>query len=675
MLLTVGCNKGSGYKSCEVRSARLWNQAGERVANFIHDEALLLAAAFSPNGGRIVTAGETGVLRFWLPSGQFLFNVKKGSHWVARTNFSPDGKQFLTGGCHPYVDMGQFSPLPFDLCPHDATVDQRADLKVKLYDHRGKLKATLAGWRGLFSPDGQHLLSVGEACNQQRQCQSQLHLWRPDGTAIRSLTLDVNMIDVHFSPDGQFIVVADKSGTATVHNLDGQIVNRFGGFLSYVTSFSLSPDGNRLAMVSCPNGHQGACLERAIHVWDPNGPLLASRQLARVRAPHAQQPSGRASDAVLRYSPRGSFLFASVNGITQPMVWKLGTEALVSLAGSTGRIHQAWFDAGEMRILTNGDQNKSNSQIENRLQLWDIHGQRLKILSARPREGILAMPVSVSGHLIVAGNHEGIVRFWDWNGNDKGQPKGHQANIEFVDRSPIDEASVTIDHNGVALIWDDQMNPLPGIDAAHLNRSVEGDGWNPYRYDETYKVRFTADGQRILIIGPKNMSLWDRKGQNLWDIDADMRDFTLPRMSRDQVLTVRCIERGRGASIGTLSHCYNSMAMLQDLNDGHVTKLDPGTEDEAYVAKAVFNPQGNRIVTVNEDGTTRLWDIRGNLMTELFLPVKAVDFDPKGGQFATLSGDGIVRLWRLWDDVESMIAEAEHRLEVYTGNGLSRPSE
>ena len=74
MLLTVGCDSEPGHQSCASRSARVWTLSGVPGATFTHAEANVVSAAFSPTAHRIVTAGETGTVRFW-PGGSLLFDV------------------------------------------------------------------------------------------------------------------------------------------------------------------------------------------------------------------------------------------------------------------------------------------------------------------------------------------------------------------------------------------------------------------------------------------------------------------------------------------------------------------------------------------------------------------------------------------------------------------------
>ena len=72
--------------------------------------------------------------------------------------------------------------------------------------------------------------------------------------------------------------------------------------------------------------------------------------------------------------------------------------------------------------------------------------------------------------------------------------------------------------------------------------------------------------------------------------------------------------------------------------------------NESYIISVVFSPDGQMIVSGSEDGTVRLWDLKGNLIREPFQheeAVYSVTFSPNGQIIVSGSEDGTVRLWDL----------------------------
>ena len=58
-----------------------------------------MSVAFSPDGTRIVSAGEDGTVRLWTLDGKPAAEPFKGHHGpVSRVAFSPDGKRVASGG-------------------------------------------------------------------------------------------------------------------------------------------------------------------------------------------------------------------------------------------------------------------------------------------------------------------------------------------------------------------------------------------------------------------------------------------------------------------------------------------------------------------------------------------------------------------------------------------------
>lgn len=99
------------------------------------------AVAFSPDGGRIVSAGNNRTLRVWdTQTGRERRTLRGHTGWVACAAFSPDGRAILSGG-------------------HDGT--------VRLWDAAaGTQLMTLRGHAGpvaslSVSPDGGRIISAG----------------------------------------------------------------------------------------------------------------------------------------------------------------------------------------------------------------------------------------------------------------------------------------------------------------------------------------------------------------------------------------------------------------------------------------------------------------------------------------------------------------------------------
>ena len=81
------------------------------------------------------------------------------------------------------------------------------------------------------------------------------------------------------------------------------------------------------------------------------------------------------------------------------------------------------------------------------------------------------------------------------------------------------------------------------------------------------------------------------------------------------------------------------------------------------VSRALFSPDGSRIVTASRDRTARLWDAEGRAVAALRGhdgPVYSAVFSPDGLRVLTASKDGTARVWLV--HTENLLALAEERL-------------
>lgn len=73
------------------------------------------------------------------------------------------------------------------------------------------------------------------------------------------------------------------------------------------------------------------------------------------------------------------------------------------------------------------------------------------------------------------------------------------------------------------------------------------------------------------------------------------------------------------------------------------------TGHQADIRTAVFSPDGQLIATASVDGTAKLWQRDGTLLTTFqghTAAVSVIDFSPDGQTLATASEDGTAKLWR-----------------------------
>ncbi|HLJ55715.1 MAG TPA: AAA-like domain-containing protein [Chthonomonadaceae bacterium] len=192
-------------------------------------------AAFSPDASRIVTAAEDGHVRLWTcPEGKFVREIAAHAGGANSAFFSPDGGKIVTAG---------------------------RDGAVRIWD------ATEGALRRTLLPAG-------------RRTGPKPPLDYPAMAA--------------FSPDGQFVVSADRDHLAYVWRVaDGALVHTLAGPTGAVTCAAFSPDGTQIA---------GSSVDRSAYIWD-----IAHVQSATVQPYYRLRHNPDALNW-LAYSPDGRWL-------------------------------------------------------------------------------------------------------------------------------------------------------------------------------------------------------------------------------------------------------------------------------------------------------------------------------------------------------------------------------
>jgi WD40 repeat protein len=494
------------------------SHSGLLLLTFKGQTAPINSVVFSPNGERLGSASEDGLVKVWdADKGEELLTLKGHAGYVCSVVFSPDGQHLASAGGEDRTvkiwDALKGEEL-LSLRGHTQSVRSVAfsadghrlasasrDGTVRVWDAlKGRELLTLNGHaRGIdsvaFSPDGERLASAS--------WDGTVKIWDAvKGEEVLTLQGHADILfSVSFSPDGRRLAAADNNGTVKVWDAaKGEEVLTLKGHTATVWSVVYSPDGERLASAS---------MDGTVKVWD----ALKGQEVLSLKGKTGQIRS-------VAFSPNGERLASAGEGGTVKVWNAVKHQESVTLKGPTGFVQRLVFSPDGQRL--------ASSSQDKTVKIWDtVNGQELLTLkepiswdSVKDLQLLTVLrslmngpdPVSgfpsntalsPDGQRRALGSIDGTVYVEAAKGRTQLTLKGHSGHVFGVAFSPDGERLASASMDGTVKVWDARKGQELLTLKGHTSQ-VNG-------------VVFSPDGQRLVSgSGDRTIKIWDAlKGQEL----------------------------------------------------------------------------------------------------------------------------------------------------------------
>jgi WD40 repeat protein len=566
-------------------TVRLWEVAtGREVRQFSGHRGPLDDVAFSPDGRQALTASWDGAVRLWeVQTGKEIRVLKGHTHYVHRVAFSPDGRCALSGS------------------GEDGTMrlwDLESGNELRRFNKEAVGVA--------FSPDGRRALSGGWRRDPL------VRLWDIDtGAEVRQLRGHTGIItSVVFLPGGSQALSCSSDQTLRLWDLDsGQEIRCFSGHTGPVNRVAITRDG-RYAI--------SASADKTVRLWD----LQTGKELHCFTG-HTEGVIGVA------VSQDGKFALSASEDKTVRL-WRLPDPPPVEdkvgeirrFKAETHGILRLALSPDGRRLLTAGNDGTA--------RYWDIAtGKEIHRLPGAGGQ-VCAVAISPDGTKLLGCGEDSLIHVWDAaTGKELKQLKGHTGYLMGVAVSP--DGRMVVSAGG-----GDRTLRLWNFDTGDLMGTLEG------HTDDLRGVSFSPDGKLIASWGcDKTVRLWDVKDQKeISCLKGHTEMVRAARFSQDgSRLLSGSIERHLGRA-GTL--------ILWEVKTGKL--LLTSGDIPSGVHGLAISADGRRALSCG-GGLLQFWNLESGKEIVAFSGHSPTDtvFLPGGQTALSVQGDGTIRLWRLPD--------------------------